>query len=1328
MESETIPISKEEFQPISSTQRYQLNKNNQTLPINFTNSNFFSKFFYLWVKPAIELANKRPLNIEDLGNISKEQKTCENLDKYKEIFNRKVNSKKYKYPLFFSIFSLHIKYFLFIYFLFIIDFSFVYEKIYFFKKIISTFSSGDFFPDREFSFFNISKFRLNIIESIILYILARMFGSYNYHYLLIHNEILNRKIINETSALLMDKLLKSNAINSSFSKGEGEKINLVEIDAEKIGYFFIWFPRICIYPFKISFSLYLLFKIYGKIYIFAILGLILVVTIIISFQIIYNRNIKYVLYQKDQRMKIVTYVFTVLKNLKLDALDDEFIKRIDNKRKEEIDITRKQFNLEIIIGVLNKNLNLILMILTLYIFVNSKDQLEISSLFASFQLINTITGPITVIPIFLSRIAGNLISIKRLQTFLLSEEHYELNKNKKNDNIAVKFKNTTFGVKMIRKMDKNEKINLDYKNMDEDIRGGVGVDIINIFENLNLEIKKGEFVAIVGDSGMGKTCLLNAIMNNYSILSTDANPQVNGEISFFPSQPWLMTESIKNNIIFFSNFNRKIYNDIISLCHLKSDFEKLSEGDLTLVNSTCSNISEGQKIRISLARCLYRNADIYLLDDIFSSLDQNIGEEIFKGVFCKFLKNKTRIMVVNKKEYLKFFDKIIVLENMKIIFNGNYDEFEQFKHNENEEEEKEENINTDNINNNKKKKNRNEINDIINEKENKEYKEKDEDTSILSEYKNPNDDLNSISRNHVSYKTYLNYIKLQGGYTLFFTLIILIIIVKSFEIYRNTIIPKLAKSYKEISKEEKSKLNSDLIITDLKHNFFIFLKISLATVFLDFIVRFVTTRITLRSMHTVHHKMIIKFIKAPINLFHDVVPVGQILNRLTRDVGVIESIIRVVNSFIRRIFSLVSCMILCYLYNKYIIYLSPIIIIYALLLTTYYIKTTRNLTRVQRISYAPIMTVFSETIRGLDIIRTCHVEKNTKEKFLEKIDERYGVHLFSAGLRRWHAIRRSTFINLTFGVIILSMAYYTEIFSVRAIAIILQYTEEFLNHLINTSVFYMDLETNMIGLERCEQIFNIETEKNSEDISYINEKKYENWPEKANIEFTNYFARYRPNTPDILKNINLKIKEGEKICLVGRTGSGKSSLINALVRIIEPRRGKIYIDNEDIQNINIKILRKKISIFSQEILLIESNLRDNIDPLNIYTDNDILNIINDLCLFKNLNDEDKLNFEIKENGKNLSSGEKKLICFARTIARKNKIVILDDPTSGLDIQTKNIIFKNVKKYFKEKTVIIITNQEELIKFCDKIFFVDNGIIAEYGTYDKLINDNNKIFV
>ena len=1317
-----------EIEPIAP--KKNLEEKNSPLPINFTQSSFFSKFFYFWVNPMIELSNKRPLDITDVGKISKNQKTNENMNLYQKIFNKKVSSKKYKYPLFFSILSLHFKYFLFIYFLFIIDFSFVYLKIFFFKKIISTFSKGDFFPDREISIFQINKFRLNIIESIILYIISRMMGSYNYHYLLLQNEILNRKIINETSALLMTKLLKSNSINSSFSKGEGEKINLVEIDAEKIGYFFLWFPRISIYPFKVSFSMYLLFQIYGTRYIFAILGLICVVIVIVFLQILYNRNIKYVLYQKDQRMKIVTYVFTVLKNLKMDNLEDEFIKRIDDKRRDEIDITRKQFNLEITIGVLNKNLNLILMILTLYLFVNSKEPLEISSLFTSFQLINTITGPITVIPIFLSRIAGNLISIKRLQDFLLSEDHYNLQNKNNKDDTAIKFKNTTFEIKNNKILNKNGKISLDI-NLDN------FNDNIRIFENMDIEIKKGEFFAIIGPSGAGKTCLLNAIMNNYNIISKDANPIINGEISYLPSHPWIMTESIRSNIIFFTEYNEKKYKEIISLCHLKSDFEKLPEGDSTMINSTCSNISEGQKLRICLARCLYRNADIYLLDDIFSSLDHNISKKIFEGVFCEYLKNKTRIVVVNKKEFLKFFDKVVALDNKKIEFCGDFENFKKYEKNLINIQDKyntKENDN-DNKNDRKKKKNKNndKNNNTINEKSQNDIKE---EATILSEYKNPNDDLNSISRNHVSYKTYLNYIKLQGGYTLFFTLIILIIIVKSFEIYRNTIIPKLAKSYKEISKEEKSMVNNDLFISELKSNFYIFLKISLITIFLNFVVRYVTIRITLNSMHIIHHKMIFRLVKAPINLFHDVVPVGQILNRLTRDVGVIESIIRVVNSFIRRIFSLVSCMILCYLYNKMIIYLSPIIVIYALLLTTYYIRTTRNLTRLQRISYAPIMTVFSETIRGLDIIRTCHSEENMKNKFLEKIDDRYGIHLFSAGLRRWHAIRRSTFINLTFGVIILYMALHTEIFSVRAIAIILQYTEEFLNHIINTSVFYMDLETNMIGLERCEQIFKIEMEKDSLDINdnYIEknnlinlEQKYESWPDKPTIEFVNYFARYRPNTPDILKNINIKIKNNEKIGLVGRTGSGKSSIINALIRIIEPKKGKILINGDDITNINLNILRKKIDILSQEICLIESNLRDNIDPKKNFSDEKILDIINDLNLFKNIENYQKLNYEIKENGKNLSSGEKKLICFARTIIKQNKIVILDDPTGGLDNDTKNVIYKNIKKYLKEKTVVIITNQEDLMKLCDKIVLMDNGKIVEYGNYEDLINDKKSFF-
>ena len=1302
--------SKEENQNLKikkNTKR--VNSLKKPIPNNYTNASFLSKIFYLWAKPAISLANKRPLKNNDICNITPSQSVLRNISSFKKIFYEKSSNKNSNYPLFVSIVVLHYKSLLFLFFLNMTDVGLEYIRIFFFKKIISLFSEGNFFPARNISLYHLSDYKFNIIESIIIFILIKLIASLLYNYAELKNAILNRKIINETSALLMEKLLKSNSINNSFSKGEGEKINLVEIDSEKIGFFFFWAPRIITFPIKIVISLYLLFTIFGHNFIYALFGLIIVIAIIIFCQSIYNRNIKYLLYYKDKRMKIVTYVFQVLKNIKLNSWEDEFIKRIDIKRNEEMAMLSKLFNLEVMIGVLNKNLNLILMTLTLTVFVISKDEIEISSLFTSFQLINTITIPLMIIPLFLAQLVGNLVSIKRLQSFLLSEDYYNI-RNKiipKND-IVINFDNITFGVKNNVENKNNIKLNLNLNNNSDCI------EEIKLLENISFSVKKGDFIGVIGGTGSGKTCLLNAIMNNYQIISKNENPEINGEISFCPSQPWIMTETIRNNIIFFSDEDGKKYKEIISLCCLKNDFEKLSDEDETIINSTCSNISEGQKVRISLARCLYQNADIYLIDDIFSPLDKTIKNKIFHGAICNYLKDKTRIIIINDKSFLSFVDKIIFLQKGKIIFFGNYEEYKQFNKKKEEKNENEEN------NENEKEKNENKNIKISNDNSQNEDK-----IIALNEFQNANDILNTVSTSKISCKTYLYYIKIQGGFIVFITLIILIIIVKSMELYRSTIIPRLAKSYKELSKQNLKSRGHRAFMRNLKKNFFLFLKISIGTIILNFIIRFTTTRISIYAMRVIHRKMIYRLVKAPINLFHDLVPVGQILNRLTQDIEIIQNIIRTVNSFIKLLFSLASCMIICYIYNKTIIFLSPIIVFYIIILTSYYLIAGRNLTRLQRISYSPIMTIFSETIRGLDIIRTSHVEENTKLKFFEKIDERYGIYLFGEGCKRWHAVRRSIFIQLIFGVIILYMAFYSETYSVRAIAIILQYTEEFLLHLINISLFYIELENSMIGLERCEQIVKIEMEKDSDNNNEI--LINENWSKRGNIEFINYYASYRPNTPEILKNINLKIESGEKIGIVGKTGSGKSSLINALSRIIEPKSGNIIIDDVDIQNITLKILREKISILPQESFLIESNLRDNIDPLNKYADEDILKIIEDLRLFKNLDNQNKLNFEIKENGKNLSTGEKKLICFARTIIKNNKIVIMDEVTSSLDTESKKIIIENIEKYLNNSTVIMITNQVEMLKKCDRIIVIDNGEIVEIGNYNKLIEDKNSLF-
>ena len=183
-------------------------------------------------------------------------------------------------------------------------------------------------------------------------------------------------------------------------------------------------------------------------------------------------------------------------------------------------------------------------------------------------------------------------------------------------------------------------------------------DII-LLKNISLEIKKGEFVIILGPTGSGKSSLFNAILNNCYIYSTSSPPIINGELSYYSQQPWIMSDTLKNNILFFKEYDQEKYLKIIKICQLEKDLELLPYGENTEINSTSSNVSGGQRARISLARTLYKEADLYLIDDPFSNIDNKVGTEIFKEVFCSFLKNKTRILITNEMVGLSQADKII---------------------------------------------------------------------------------------------------------------------------------------------------------------------------------------------------------------------------------------------------------------------------------------------------------------------------------------------------------------------------------------------------------------------------------------------------------------------------------------------------------------------------------------------------------------------------------------------------------------------------------------------------------------------------------------------
>ena len=214
----------------------------------------------------------------------------------------------------------------------------------------------------------------------------------------------------------------------------------------------------------------------------------------------------------------------------------------------------------------------------------------------------------------------------------------------------------------------------------------------------------------------------------------------------------------------------------------------------------------------------------------------------------------------------------------------------------------------------------------------------------------------------------------------------------------------------------------------------------------------------------------------------------------------------------------------------------------------------------------------------------------------------------------------------------------------------------------------------------------------------------------------------------ILKKLNLVINPGEKVGIVGRTGSGKSSIVLSLSRIIEAYSGKIEIDGIDISDINLDDLRQSITIVPQDSFLIEGTLRENLDPMEIYPDDEIIKFLDEFSLFKQIEDNDKrLNIEIKENGSNLSIGEKQLICFVRAALKKSKVIILDEATSSMDVQTEKIIQNNINENLKDCTIIMIAHHIQMVSACQRIIVIDKGEIVECDSYEKLMNDKKSKF-
>ncbi|VDN53858.1 unnamed protein product [Dracunculus medinensis] len=475
-----------------------------------------------------------------------------------------------------------------------------------------------------------------------------------------------------------------------------------------------------------------------------------------------------------------------------------------------------------------------------------------------------------------------------------------------------------------------------------------------------------------------------------------------------------------------------------------------------------------------------------------------------------------------------------------------------------------------------------------------------------------------------------------------------------------------------------------------------------------------------RASRNLHSPLLHNILRSPM-LFFDTTPIGRILNRFGKDIDVIDLLLPLNFRYLMMcVVNILSTFILIIISTRlFIIVIIPLRI---------FVPTSRQLKRLESVHRSPIYTHFGETIQGSASIRAFNQVDRFCEISQDYVDTYIRVRYLNLISFTWLAIRLELIGNC--------VIFFASLFAVIAqdwgvaitagtaglsISCSLNVTEA-----LNFAVRQIsELESNIVAVERVKEYTETSTEAEWRIPNCIKEK---GWPNHGCIEFRNYSTRYRPDLDLVIEKMNIKIHPAEKVGIVGRTGAGKSSLTLALFRMIEPTEGQILIDQLDIADLGLHDLRSNLTIIPQEPVLFSGTLRFNLDPFEEYDDNQIWQALH-LSHLKSFTDEltNGLNFMLIEGGENMSVGQRQLVCLARALLRKSKVLILDEATAAVDLVTDNLIQDAIRREFKSSTILTIAHRLNTIMDYDRVMVLEEGRIKEFDAPQVLLSDHSSIF-
>ena len=1148
-------------------------------------------------------------------------------------------------------------------------------------------------------------------------------------------------------------------------RSQGKMVNLISSDAEVLAGTAQGLNTIWSAPLRIIVAVVLL---YQELSWAALLGFsLLVISIPVQGRFVkyQSKYYKQTAKMTDQRLKHSQEAIASMNVIKMYAWQSSMGARINEARNNELKLLKSAKLLGAWNTVMISAVPITVTIVAFSTYALAIGDLTAEKAFTSIALFGVLRYPLIQLPQIITGLVGANVSLERLRDFLTAdtveqETETEKEEEEEEEEEEKKMTGAEGGTKkdeeVMISIDGNASFAWDVDSEDADM------------SNLNLNVKNGELLTVVGRTGSGKSSLLSVILNELSCLNTDNQKPitvVRGSIAYVPQESWIFNSTLRENILFGTPYNKIKYDNAVKVSCMESDFEQMAgkeeqeiyfflkknpdtnfsffflfsfflsniqmaDGDMTEIGEKGVNLSGGQRQRVAIARAVYSDADIYLFDDPLSALDAKVARKIYDDCICDYLKKKTIILVTNRVEFVGNSDRVALMSNGKMSGIGTnswmLENNKEFKHmmegisdastNDEEENEKQE------------------------EQKKKEKKEKEKKDKELSNKKkaatkdNDNDDKTTtakkpkgqlIAKEHrdkgsIKWSVVSAYGRAMGGLYVLFGMLFLYMITEGVNVASTYWVSFWASDSFELGIG-----SSDYLGTYVGG----YAGFSFAAIFLTLLSAYLQTYSSLAAAKSLHKNMIQSLLRAPMSFFHST-PLGRILNRFSKDQNDVDKTMEfAISLLIRGVVQLSSAFIVIGLATPYTLLAFVPVLFAFVYVQRYFQRTSRELKRMDAVSRSPVYAHFSECLNGLSSIRAYNKLQLMSNMNRIRLDNHLRINLASFSANRWLGIR----MEVLGGFLIFASALFVVIGSAQIdpeqVGLQLSYAIR-ITGLLTLIVRILSLAENSFNsVERLREYTNVKSERSDE--SEFNQKPPSSWPDKGAIKFDNVVARYREDLDPVLTGLTFDVKKNEKIGIVGRTGAGKSSLFLTLFRIIERDEGMISIDGRDIDQMGLNDLRRSLAIIPQEPVLFSGTVRFNLDPFDEYDDSKLWFSLERVNLKQYVKShglgKSGLSMEVGEGGSNFSVGQRQLLCLARALLKGSKILVLDEATAAVDVETDNLIQTTIREAFVDCTTLTIAHRLNTIIDSDRVLVLDRGHVLEYDTPSVLLANKSSAF-